>query len=422
MLAVVAAALVAALVIAGFAAVFALHLRPSPVAGTPTAQPSATLQSTVTPQATGTTSPQPSGFVCANPQGSNGSSMTYAFTQSDGHVYAVTGCAAPRQLTTTSAVPIAWSPSNRYLAVTVENFSTPSPLEVIDTQTGAVISTRYATDFGSTLGVGSTSRMFFGWLDNNTFLGAISKLVKGPQNIVAPGPTTLVRVDLTTGQETVIGTIPGWVVFGLGTGPAVRVVANGRYLFYAAYSGSTATLHRFNLTTGTDSTLVSLGLYTYGGCQGSNVCGWTAPWDVSSNGSHILYHNPGASSAPSDTNDPKDTPLFYANPDGSGGALPFGNHLAASLVDPVFSPDGTLAVTTGSTYTGTDPLSGQRQMKLVPLAGAPATFVTGSLISWRGDSQALVTYGGQASPGLYDIATGTTTPLEAGSNFYLWGH
>ena len=222
----------------------------------------------MTPQPTMT--PQPSAFVCANPQGSSGSSMTYAYTRGDGNVYTVTGCASPRQLTTTGATPIAWSPSNRYLAVSLQTFPGPSQLEVIDTQSGAAISTHYATDFGSRPAVGSTARTFFGWLNDSTFLGAISKLVSGPQGLEAPGTSTLVRVDLTTGNETVIGTIPGWVVFGLGTGPAVRVVANGRYLFYAAYAGSTAYLHRFDLTTGTDSTLVSLGLYTYGGCQGTD--------------------------------------------------------------------------------------------------------------------------------------------------------
>jgi hypothetical protein len=201
----------------------------------------------------------------------------------------------------------------------------------------------------------------------------------------------------------------------------VKITANGRYLFYAAYTGSTAYLHRFDLTTGTDATLVSLGLYGYGGCQGTNVCGWTAPWDVSSDGSHILYHNPGAASTPSDINTPKDTPVLYANPDGSGASTPFGTQLAAGLVTPVFSPNGGLAITTGPTYTGTDPLSGNPQMKLVAF-GNPSTLVAGSFGAWRGDNQALVVFGSQGNSELYDIATGTIMPLEANSNYYLWGN
>jgi hypothetical protein len=408
----IAAVLAAALVIAGFVAVFAPRLHPPTAASTPTAQPSVTAQPTTTaeptasPQPSGT--PQPSAFVCANPQGS---SMTYAYIRGDGNVYAVTGCTAPRQLTSTSATPVAWSPSNRYLAVWVQTYPGPDKVEVIDTQTGATIATRYAIDFGREPPAGSTARIFFGWLDDTTFLGAIAPLVNG-----APGTSTLVRVDLRTGKEATLGTIPGWVVFGPSE-LAVRVVADGHDLFYAAYQGSTAYLHRFDLTAGTDTRLVSLGLYGNGGCQGTTVCGWTAPWDVSPDGSHILYHHPGAASTPSDINIPKDTPVLYANPDGSGASTPFGTQLAAGLVTPVFSPDGALAVTMGSTYASTDPFGGTRQMKVVAFGHGSATIITvGFLTAWRGDSKALV------ADSLYDLATGKTTPLEANSNSYLWGH
>ncbi len=420
-LAAIAAVLAAVLVIAGFVAVFAPRLHPPTVASTPTAQPSASPEPTTTPKPTGTPPPQPGGFICANPPGSG---MTYAYVRGDGHLYAVTGCTTPRQLAGTNALPVAWSPSNRYLAVALQTSSSPSQLQVIDTQTDATISTRYAADFGSrpsTPNVGSTARIFFGWLDDTTFLGAIAPLVAGPDNTEAPGTSTLVRVDLRTGNETALGTIPGWVTFSPGPEPGGRIVANGHYLFYAAYAGSTASLHRFDLTAGTDTRLVSLGLYGYANCQGTSVCGWTAPWDVSSDGSHILYHHPGAASTPSDINIPKDTPVLYANPDGSGASTPFGTQLAAGLVTPVFSPSGGLAVTTGWTYASSDPFSGTHQMKLVAF-GSPATIVTGSLGSWRGDNQALVVFGGQSSPALYALSSGATTPLEANSNFYLWGH
>lgn len=419
----VAAMVAAAVVIAGFVAIFAPGLHPPKVASTPTTKPSTTTEPTMTPQPTptGTTTPQPSAFVCANPQGS---SMTYAYMRGDSHVYAVTGCAAPRQLTSANALPIAWSPSNRYLAVSLQTFPEAAQVEVVDLQTGATIPTRYATDFSSTPNVGTTARIFFGWLDDNTFLGAIAPLVNGPApaNVDAPGTSTLVRVDLRTGNETTIGTIPGWVVFGHGQEPAVSVVANGHYLFYAAYDGSTAYLHRFDLAAGTDAKLVSLGLYGNGGCQGTTVCGWTTPWDVAPDGNHILYHHPGAASAPSDINIPKDTPVLYANPDGSGASTPFGTQLAAGLVTPVFSPNGGLAVTTSSTYASTDPFSGTPQMKLVTLGGGSMTIVSGSLGSWRGDSQALIIFGTQASPALYDLNSGKTTALEVNSNLYLWGH
>jgi hypothetical protein len=424
----VAAALAAVLVIAGFIGIFVSRLHPPTVAGTPTAQPSVTpeptgtAESTASPQPTG--SPQPSAFVCANPQGFT---MTYAYIRGDGNVYAVTGCTAPRQLASTYATPVAWSPSNRYLAVWVQTYPGPDKVEVIDTQSGATIATRYAIDFGRTPNVGSTVRIFFGWLDDTTFLGAIAPLVNGPENVEAPGTSTLVRVDLHTGKETTLGTIPGWVVFGpSGYELTVRVVANGHDLFYAAYQGSTAYLHRFDLTTGADTQLVSLGLYGNGGCQGTTVCGWTAPWDVSPDGSHILYHHPGAASTPSDINVPKDTPVLYADPNGSGASTPFGTQLAAGLVTPIFSPNGAMAVTMGSSYASTNPFNGTPQMKLVTFGGGAATIVTGNLVSWRGDNQALVVFGPSSgpeqNPALYDLSSGKATSLEANSNFYLWGH
>jgi hypothetical protein len=56
-------------------------------------------------------------------------------------------------------------------------------------------------------------------------------------------------------------------------------VAGGRYLFYAARdsSGATGYLHRFDLTDGVDTRLVSLGLVTNDGCQGTPIRMWTAP-------------------------------------------------------------------------------------------------------------------------------------------------
>ena len=73
-------------------------------------------------------------------------------------------------------------------------------------------------------------------------------------------------------------------------------------------------LHRVSLATGVDTRIVRLGATGNGGCQvGSNPCNWTGPWDVSPDGSHILYYSPGPTIAPSDTcQDEAETPLFYA--------------------------------------------------------------------------------------------------------------
>ncbi|HEU0027770.1 MAG TPA: zf-HC2 domain-containing protein [Ktedonobacterales bacterium] len=409
-----AAGLAAALIIGGFAALVAPRLRTPVASGTPTPLASVTAQSTATAQA-----PAPKGFVCANPLGSR---MTYVYMRGDQYLYAVTGCSAPRQLAHTHVFPLAWSPSNRYLAVWTSDYPAPDKIEIVNTQTSAVIPTNVAMDFGREPRVGGKYPIFFGWLDDNTFLSGVTTVTSNAQGYEQPGPTTLERVDVSTGATRSIGAIAGWANIGFGVGPNLHIVAGGRYLFYASYdkAGTTAYLHRFDLTTGTDTLLVSLGMYASGGCQGSTMCGWTAPWAVAPDGFHILYHRPGAASSPTDTSLPKDTPLLYANPDGSGASEPFGSQLAASLVSPAFSPSGGMAVITG-VFSGSDPFSGAPQMKLVTF-GSPATVVTGSFASWRADSGALVFFGANSGPSLYDIASGKATALEANSNYYLWGN
>jgi hypothetical protein len=363
--------------------------------------------------------------VCANPQGS---SLTYAYIRGDGNIYTVTGCSTPRLLVQTFATHptlLAWSPSDRYLAAWTYDTSGISRVEIIDAQTGATTQTQYGVDFGSSPNAGDTMHIFFGWLDESSFLGGIATVTNSQSGLEQAGPTRLVRVDVGSGQETTLGRITGWANIGYMFGPDTRIVAHGRYFIYAGYDSADTTgyLHRFDLTTGTDTQLVSLGMYTNGGCQGTPVCGWTAPWDVSPDGAHILYHHPGAASAPSDTGVPNDTPVLYASPDGSGASTPFGTALAAGLVAPIFSPDGMVALTTGSTYASTNPFSGvPPQMKIVRFGERP-TLVTGSFETWRGDSGAVVlTSGSDNLPQLYDLATGNTTPLEANAGAYLWAN
>jgi putative zinc finger protein len=416
-----AAGLAAALIIASFAALVAPRLRGPVAPSTPTSQASATAQATAQATATGRT-PTPTSFVCANPLGSR---MTYVYMRSDQYLYTVTGCGAPRQLARIHIYPLAWSPSNRYLAVWTSDYPAPDKVEIVDTQTGAIMPTSATLDFGGDPRIGARSPIFFGWLDDNTFLSGLTTVTANAQGFEQPGPTTLERVWVQDGVAKPLGSISGWVNAGYGSGP--QVVANGRYLFYAGYdkAGTTAYLHRFDLTNGTDIRLVSLGLYASGSCQGSPLCGWTAPWAVAPDGAHILYHNPGPTSGPSDIHIPKDTPLLYANPDGSGASAPFGSQLAAGLVAPVFSPSGGMAVITG-VFTGTDPFSGSPQTKLATFGGV-ATVMPGSFFAWRGDSAALVLNAPSSGPNgdstlLFDIASGKAITLEAGSIYYLWGN
>src|SRR5262249_54867705 len=157
--------------------------------------------------------------------------------------------------------------------------------------------------FGREPTAGDTLRIFLGWINDQTFLGAVTPIVTAEpgQNT---GRSSLVRVELGTGKETPVTTITWWA----DVGSVPQIVANGRYLFYGGYQSTAegqAYLHRIDLVTRTDTKLVPLGIYGNGGCQGTIICGWTAPWAVSSDGSHILYHKPGPSSTPSDINTPK---------------------------------------------------------------------------------------------------------------------
>lgn len=407
----VAAILAAAVIIAGFLAVVAPRLRSPGVGSGPSPRASLTAQAH-TPLGS---------FVCANPAGS---SMVYAYVRGDGGLYTVTGCGAPRKLASGNVYPIAWSPNNRYLAVLVVGGGPPDMLEIIDAQTSAIRPIKYPADFGVVPQVGSQARIFLGWIDDSTFLGGLVTITSNPsKGFHQAGPTTLERVSVQTGASVAIGRISGWanVSQTYYNQTATRIVANGRYFFYAGYNaaGTTAYLHRFDLTTGKDTQLVSLGDYLAAACQSNDViCGWTAPWDVSADGAHILYHNTGTASAPIDSNYPQgsqDTPIYYANPDGSGASKPFGDQLASSLVAPIFSPNGALALTTGSSYDNS-----QQDMKVVRFGGS-ATVVAGAAVAWRGDSAAIVVVTRNGAQ-LYTIATGAATPLEAGTTEYLWGN
>lgn len=419
-----AAVVAAAVVIAGFVAIIGPRLRaptasvtPSPRATT-TAQPTVQVTATATTQPQTTATPAPSAFVCANPAGSR---MVYAYQRGDSNLYMVTGCSTPRQLTTSYALPLAWSPGNRYLAAMSNDFPNPDRVQIIDTQSGVTWKTSFVNDFGGNDAVGHTFSVFIGWIDGATILVGQTTIVNYPAQGQAPGPTTLKAVNVVSHTARALGSIKDWANVGKnGPGVPMRIVASGRYLFYAAGDGSNATgyLRRFDLTTGVDTRLVSLGLFTNGGCQAAPVCMWTAPWDVAPDGAHILYHHPGANIAPSDIGGPHDTPVYYADPDGSNASQPFGSQLATGLVEVYFAPDGQRALTTNSAYRADAPTP---EMKVVTIGGTPK-LVGGQFSAWRTDSAALVMYTDASGALLYNVTNGQTMPLESYANFYVWGN
>ncbi|MGH2485123.1 MAG: hypothetical protein ACRDHE_03825 [Ktedonobacterales bacterium] len=149
---------------------------------------------------------------------------------------------------------------------------------------------------------------------------------------------------------------------------------------------------------------------------------WTAPWDVSPDGARLLCHNPGASSFPSDTHMVPNTPIYYANADGSGATRVLSGQWP-SLIVPAFDPTGARATTfvPGSNNNNNDflyqALSGGGFQRL---AGVRS-------VEWRSDGQATVTmtitYSGDLTNATITLIAPDTqarTPLAPNTYFYLW--
>jgi len=413
----IAAGLVAALVVAGFLAALASRGSGSSVAATAVPGHTATAASQPTNTAAATpgttTTPTPSAFVCANPAGSQ---MVYAYVRGDGNMYVVKGCALSGRIAGSApyAHPVAWSPSNQYLMVDEPQSQGGDQVFAIDTVSGQRYVTDFSQDYGTGASPGDTAHIFIGWLDDYSFLGVNVPITQQATSGAPIGPMTVVKVDLFNRKQFAVTKITWAASF------AVR--DNGKYLFYSGYQSAGeggAYLHRIDLTTGTDTKLVPLGIAGPGPCQGTPVCPWTAPWDVTADGAHVFYHNPGPTSTPNDTNIPTDTPLFYANVDGSGATKPFGSKLASGLTTPVLSPDGRYVVASGSNYTPNQ--FGQSQIGFAQISGG-YQIINGNFQAWRSDSQAMVLQSNDGSLMLYTVGDTTTRKLEANASSYVWGN
>lgn len=376
----------------------------------PTKTPYLSSTTTTSPQATPANAP----FVCANPAGS---SLTYAFVNADRQVYTVTGCSKPVQLTHTvrtddlsMPLPAEWSPSRRYLGVHL-NLQKDACLKIFEVSTGTVLPTKYDCYNGDPTPGGL--RTFIGWLDDDTFLGRIDV----DDNSV-PNAVQLVRVNIHTQAEMLVKSF-AWM-----SDQRLR----GGYLFFGGRvnpTDTTAYLYRVSLADGSQTKLVSLGLSGQGGCQvGPGPCSWTAPWDVSPDGTHVLYHNPGADSFPSDTHAVPDTPIYYANVDGSGAVRMLAGLGSPGLLGPAFDPKGVYATTFVGNGNGVD-------LVYQALPGGAIQRMTGAYyVFWRSDGQAYVDVKINGYIGNYQLTTATlhvlgsqaSIPLGANTDFYVWAN
>ncbi len=372
-----------------------------------------------------TATSDPDAFVCANP---HGSSVTYAYVGRSGQLSLVRGCSAPvavpapagRQFT-----PIAFSPTGmRLLAwnalASAQQPDTQSCLALIEVSSGAVTPT---TICSLSAGANQLTHWFslIGWSSDASFYLA---------DTAQDASVTVLLVSLPQQTQTVVTTFTWVAEFANASEPA-GIALRGDALYYGGYmSGSEggAWLHRFSLTTHTDARIVRLGLAGGGGCQVSATpCTWTGPWDISQDGSEIVYHNPGPTESISDTTGEANTPLYLAASDGSGVRRLFpGQSLGLGFNQPAFSPDGRYVITTfpnslltmphtvvierlsdGSQTTAPAEL-GWQNWALQPGVAVMYNTVTGGAPDYITHLE------------LYNVATGARTALQPGTTDYVW--
>jgi hypothetical protein len=362
--------------------------------------------------------PTPVPFVCANAPGSK---SMYAFRDYDRQIYRIIGCAKPVRLTNydekSFASPLAFSPTNRWLMISVtQNVSDTSYPEcqvLLNPTNAAATKTPFCADGGND--AWTEWPAFIAWLDDNTFLESLTQ---------KDGTVSVVRVNATTFARSPVATLTYVANFGSMAAPSgIKLVGNA--LYYGGYKSTSeggGWLHRVSLTTGADTRIVRLGATDNDGCQvGTNPCTWTGPWDVSPDGSHILYYSPGPTVGPNDyCADEAETPLYYARSDGSNPVRLFADQpLGRAFPAPSFSPDGTRVAWTvliGKTRCQ----SVAHGVIQVASGGAVAALPDNyGIVSWRSDGAAVVQ--GPSSAAMYTLATNRVTPLPGDSYSYVWG-
>ena len=416
-----AAGLVAALLIASFVALLAPRLGGPGVttASTPGVTPLPHPTSTPTPEPTAAIETAPEPFVCANAPESQ---SMYAYVDHNGQLYRVTGCANPVRLTNhdqnSFVRPWAFSPTNRWLMVSVtQNVSDTSYPEcqvLINPTNGAATKTPFCGDGGND--AWTEWPAFIAWLDDNTFLESLTH---------KDGTVSVVRVNATTFARSPVVTLTYVANFGTTAYPSGIKLAGGALYYggYASKSEGGGWLHRVSLATGVDTRIVRLGVTGNGGCQvGSNPCNWTGPWDVSPDGSHILYYSPGPTVEPNDyCADEAETPLYSARSDGSNPVRLFADQpLGRAFPAPRFSPDGTKvawAITTGPTLCQSVTHGAIQATSGGAVTALPDTY---GVAVWRNDGAAAI-LGGQGATELYTLATGRLTPMPGDAYSYVWG-
>lgn len=275
----------------------------------------------------------------------------------------------------------------------------------------------------------SQQRTTLGWASDDSFY--LASTVSDPSHVNEPATVSLISLPQLT--QSIVTTLT-WVASVANANAPAGIALRGDALYYGGYVSTSeggAWLHRFSLTTRTDTRIVRLGVAGIGGCQVSEApCGWTGPWDISRDGSTIAYHNPGPTQSLSDALTPgndMNTPMYVAASDGSSPTRVFPQvALGGSFTQPTFSPDGQYIVASFSRATFT--LPGKvifERLSDGTLTTAPAELMFQSWTPQPGVALMYNTSTGGAPDylihlELYNIATGARIALQPETSGYVW--
>ncbi len=284
-------------------------------------------------------------FVCANPAGSN---VQYAYVNAQKQFYLTQGCNTPTLIAAPpghSLTPIAFARSGGWLlvwnnATDAQANGAQNCLALIDLSSMRLTITTPFCDPASP-GSGGTGHApwysFIGWSIDEGFYVAETSLTTHVTNVDYITVPSLASLPVTKFT---------WVANRAHEDAGQSgIELSGDSLYYAGYMSTAeggAWLHRFSLSTQTDTRIVRLGVAGLGGCQVElGPCQWTGPWDISADGTVIAYHSPGPTQSLSSASTMTGTPLVYATITGAQPTRLFpGAPLGQGFNTPELSPNG----------------------------------------------------------------------------------
>lgn len=331
-----AAALAAVLIIAGFVAVIGSRVHPPSIASTPRPQPSATARPTstalptATPQPTSTTAP----LAWSQYNGAGAVQIWIAASGGSPRLLATIPTAGPttggQQCPLVSAGPPMTSPDRGHILVGLGQqcngfILDPGPLAILDAASGHL--SYVPLPAGATVLPQARS---YGWVDNQTLFA-----------IAYDATHAFKGAFLYT-----LGAASAAALQGLQQTPLDGAV-RGSTLFYLAVGsgagGIESSLRRYDLTRHAPLTgSISLGAYT--ACSECPDMVSSPGWDVTSNGSHVVYQF----TTPKAGGGIASSQIFYASADGSS-ARQIAQYLATdSFVHLRLAPDGARVAITAA--------------------------------------------------------------------------